>query len=272
MAWNSNRFSYNSWNYSNNNNENYRSNTNNVANVTNQTITDPWSLKIYRRNRDDANRPENFHLVDLSEGHYSFQINRISSNDESNRAIFLIQDATGVVRTHTVDSAITPDITPEQLGVSYESFNCGTHLFPYHTIDFETNTYKMYYVCISNFSGAPVGAPVGEPVIVEERVIPSGSSNNITYNDIANGDKMANFHGEFEHGRFYKKSTVNGLLRAVLPRNPYTRVGLRKSNVKLYKAKIGGRMKSRKMYRKRARVTKGRRTIRRRRVTRASRR
>ena len=69
------------------------------------------------------------------------------------------------------------------------------------------------------------------------RKIPKNAKNTITEDDITEGNTMANFHGEFNAKRYYKKSTVNHLLNEHSPKNPYTRQALAYENVTYYKAK-----------------------------------
>jgi hypothetical protein len=68
------------------------------------------------------------------------------------------------------------------------------------------------------------------------RNIPAGSTNSVMMNAIEDGNIMANFHDEFSHGRYYKKSTYNALPKP--KKNPYSRIPITsKTN---YKAKIVG--------------------------------
>jgi hypothetical protein len=69
------------------------------------------------------------------------------------------------------------------------------------------------------------------------RKIPKNAKNTITEDDIMEGNTMANFHGEFNAKRYYKKSTVKQLLNGNSPKNPYTRAPLVLENVTYYKVK-----------------------------------
>ncbi len=71
------------------------------------------------------------------------------------------------------------------------------------------------------------------------RRLPKNAVNTITGEDIENGNSMANFHGEFElSDRYYKKRTVNRIMRDRNPKNPYNREPLNQDNITYYKAKI----------------------------------
>ncbi len=69
------------------------------------------------------------------------------------------------------------------------------------------------------------------------RIIPKNAKNTITDDDITEGNIMANFHGEFNAKRYYKKRTIKQLLNGNSPKNPYTRQILFPENVTYYKAK-----------------------------------
>jgi hypothetical protein len=96
--------------------------------------------------------------------------------------------------------------------------------------------------------------------IVEENVagppvlknIPRNAENAVMMEPIADGNNMVNFHGEYDLGRYYKKSTYNSFV--VPKKNPFTRRAIRTRNVVRYKAKVGGRRKTRKVARKTRRV------------------
>jgi hypothetical protein len=66
------------------------------------------------------------------------------------------------------------------------------------------------------------------------------AENIITSESIANGNMMANFHGEYEQGRYYKKSSVNRIMagRNNQKKNPYTRVPISPENITYYVAKV----------------------------------
>jgi hypothetical protein len=66
------------------------------------------------------------------------------------------------------------------------------------------------------------------------------AENIITSESIANGNMMANFHGEYEQGRYYKKSSVNRIMagRNNQKKNPYTRVPISPENITHYVAKV----------------------------------
>jgi len=68
-----------------------------------------------------------------------------------------------------------------------------------------------------------VGADDCKEVIIIKSKTPrtiKNGSNAITYNSIINGEKMVNFHDEFKHNRFYKKSSFNSL--KIPKKNPFT--------------------------------------------------
>ncbi len=69
--------------------------------------------------------------------------------------------------------------------------------------------------------------------------VAANAQNGITYNNISNGNLMANFHGEYNVGRYYKKDSVNQLMagRESTRKNPYTRVPIAPENITYYKAK-----------------------------------
>ncbi len=68
----------------------------------------------------------------------------------------------------------------------------------------------------------------------EYNTVPNNARNVITNNAIENGNDMVNFHGEYNMGRYYKRSTYNAL-RA--KKNPYTRRNIQPQNVRFYRAK-----------------------------------
>jgi hypothetical protein len=47
------------------------------------------------------------------------------------------------------------------------------------------------------------------PTTIKTRNIPAGSANAVMINAISDGNSMVNFQGEFNRGRYYKKSTYN---------------------------------------------------------------
>jgi hypothetical protein len=69
--------------------------------------------------------------------------------------------------------------------------------------------------------------------------VAANAQNGITYNNISNGNLMANFHGEYNVGRYYKKASVNQLMagRESTRKNPYTRVAIAPENITHYRAK-----------------------------------
>lgn len=92
-------------------------------------------------------------------------------------------------------------------------------------------------------------APAAEPENVYRNIpdagllnIPSGATNTITMNTIAEGDDMVNFHGEHGYGRFYKQSTFDQLpiMNSYLyKKNPTTRRTIRRNNtLRKYKAHL----------------------------------
>lgn len=88
---------------------------------------------------------------------------------------------------------------------------------------------------------------------IPSRNIPAGSSNTISYANIADGSQMVNFHNEFNKGRYYTQNTYNSIQtneRIGRKRNPYTRAPI--DEITSYKAHIvgveaeGGKRKSKK--------------------------
>lgn len=79
------------------------------------------------------------------------------------------------------------------------------------------------------------------------RIIPVNTSNAVTYTNINDGANMVNFHGEFDHGRFYTRNTFNKFQPHVYSgkkRNPFTQQNIEPGNITRYKAKkpaAGGR-------------------------------
>jgi hypothetical protein len=74
--------------------------------------------------------------------------------------------------------------------------------------------------------------------------LPRNAENAVMMEPIADGNNMVNFQGEYDLGRYYKKSTYNSF---VAPKtNPFTRRAIGIRNVVRYKAKVGGRRKTRK--------------------------
>jgi hypothetical protein len=89
------------------------------------------------------------------------------------------------------------------------------------------------------------------------RNIPADSTNAVMMNTIEDGNSMVNFQGEFNRGRYYKKSTYNQLPDP--KKNPFTRERITsKTN---YRARVpaasGGRRKTRKSYKGRKGTRKG---------------
>jgi hypothetical protein len=79
--------------------------------------------------------------------------------------------------------------------------------------------------------------------------VPRGAMNQITFDEILNGNTMTNFHDERSFGRYYKKRTYNAMPKP--KKNPVTRRNIRNENVKHYTARItGGRRSSRRRTRK----------------------
>ena len=101
--------------------------------------------------------------------------------------------------------------------------------------------------------------------------IAANAENAIMYNTISNGNIMANFHDEFQRGRYYKKANVQRLLTTRNPVNPHTRAPLKKANITYYKAKIsGGRGKRRTLKRGGSRSSRSSRRRTTRRISRRS--
>lgn len=90
---------------------------------------------------------------------------------------------------------------------------------------------------------------------IPSRNIPRNSENVLTMEPIANGNIMVNFQGEFGRGRYYKKSTYNSMPKKI---NPFTRNAINQRNE--YKAKVGGRGKSRSNTRKTRKTQKSRKS------------
>ena len=70
---------------------------------------------------------------------------------------------------------------------------------------------------------------------VSRRNIPAGSTNVVTFEDIREGDKMVNFQGEYNRGRYYTRETYNSMKRK---ENPITRKAIRSENVVDYIADV----------------------------------
>jgi hypothetical protein len=78
---------------------------------------------------------------------------------------------------------------------------------------------------------------------IEHIRIPNSSEDAITMNAIEEGNRMVNFHGEKNMGRYYKKSTFNSLKRT----NPYTRRKILPANRTNYIATFkGGKRRSKR--------------------------
>ena len=75
-----------------------------------------------------------------------------------------------------------------------------------------------------------------------ERIIPAGSYDTITAEDINSGDAMVDFHDEYKHGRFYKDSTFYKLDN----KNPITRIPIVTHSKYTAKVTSGGRRRTRK--------------------------
>lgn len=93
---------------------------------------------------------------------------------------------------------------------------------------------------------APVERYIPPHMINEtSRDIPSGSSNTISLDNIANGNSMINFHNEYQHERYYKNTNLSRFTknRNGYPLNPITRQRI--TNATRYKASVpaGGRQK-----------------------------
>ena len=74
--------------------------------------------------------------------------------------------------------------------------------------------------------------------------LPRNAENAVMMEPIADGNEMVNFQGEYDLGRYYKKRTYNSLVAP--KKNPFTRRAINSKNVVRYKAKVGGRRKTRK--------------------------
>lgn len=88
-----------------------------------------------------------------------------------------------------------------------------------------------------------------------ERNVAENAENAIMLNAIENGDEMVNFHGEFNRGHLYKKSTFNSLPknRNGTKKNPMSRATIRANNVRYYRArKVGGAKKRKTMKNRRS--------------------
>jgi hypothetical protein len=98
---------------------------------------------------------------------------------------------------------------------------------------------------------------------LEERGIPSNAENALSYNPIADGERMVNFHGESVHGRYYTKTSYNQIVpgRNGRKRNPYTKEPIEESEVQLYRARIEGGGKTRRRRLRRRQTRKRRRIV-----------
>jgi hypothetical protein len=75
----------------------------------------------------------------------------------------------------------------------------------------------------------------------ENRNIPAGSSNIITYDDIENGANMVNFGDEFGHGRYYTRATFDQLpinYRSGKKKHPLTRALIEPGTIRRYRARV----------------------------------
>jgi hypothetical protein len=112
---------------------------------------------------------------------------------------------------------------------------------------------------LDGLPNVPVPAPAPAP---ELRNLPANATNAITYEPIANSTNMVNFHGEFEHGRYYKRNTFTQLPAGPngRKRNPYTQQNI--MNTRSYRARIpqppegGRRRKTRRSHKTRRRHQK----------------
>jgi hypothetical protein len=65
--------------------------------------------------------------------------------------------------------------------------------------------------------------------------VPANATNAVMFDDIEEDENMVNFHGEADLGRFYKRSTFNGLQENPISgfkKNPFTRSTIRPGNVR----------------------------------------
>ena len=90
--------------------------------------------------------------------------------------------------------------------------------------------------------------------------IAANAENAIMYDTINHGNIMANFHDEFQRGRYYKKANVQRLLTARNPVNPHTREPLKRANITYYTAKMSGGRRHSTMSRTRRATRKTRKT------------
>ena len=90
--------------------------------------------------------------------------------------------------------------------------------------------------------------------------IATNAENAIMYDTINHGNIMANFHDEFQRGRYYKKANVQRLLTARNPVNPHTREPLKRGNITYYTAKMSGGRRHSTMSRTRRANRKTRKT------------
>ena len=90
--------------------------------------------------------------------------------------------------------------------------------------------------------------------------IAANAENAIMYDTINHGNIMANFHDEFQRGRYYKKANVQRLLTARNPVNPHTREPLKRANITYYTAKMSGGRRHSTMSRTRRAHRKTRKT------------
>jgi len=97
---------------------------------------------------------------------------------------------------------------------------------------------EIYELLVAHGATPPVTTTTIPFRIEEENVgkkkIPKGTDNSISYNTIENGDDMVNFDNEFEHERYYKRSTFNSF--PTPKKNPSTRKLIK--TIRRYKANV----------------------------------
>jgi hypothetical protein len=85
-----------------------------------------------------------------------------------------------------------------------------------------------------------------------ERIIPAGSEDVVSKDDIQSGDTMIDFHDEYKHGRYYKETTFYNLNNT----NPITRQPIITHSKYTAKVTSGGRRRTRKQKRKHKKTRK----------------
>lgn len=74
------------------------------------------------------------------------------------------------------------------------------------------------------------------------RPVPKNTSAEISFDDIQQGNVMANFQGEYDFGRYYKAKNIDTLLKSQFPINPQTRRAILRDQIETYSASLNGNM------------------------------